>query len=85
MSKAESTGNMIPTTISGIPCFIEVDSCVVVKGSDTWDSNHDYLGYENIDFTVYDRKGYKANWLAKKMTDKDVARIEKIILAPEPF
>lgn len=85
MSKAEPTGNMIPTTISGIPCYIDVDGCTVVKGSNTWDSDQDYYGYSDIDFTVYDRKGYKADWLAKKMTDEDVARIEKIILAPEPF
>lgn len=75
----------IESKIAGIPCRIQVDSCLVkkpFKGSAfNCDSSDDYYGYTDISFTVLDRKGYKAAWLEKKMTQKDVERIEKEILA----
>jgi len=82
MAKA-SIAHMMESTISGIPCFIDVETCNVVKGSFDYNaaSDWDYHGYTEIEFTVYDRKGYIANWLAKKMTDEDVSRIEGEILA----
>jgi hypothetical protein len=40
----------------------------------------DYYGYHEVEFDVYDRRGYRAAWLERKMTDEDRARIETEIL-----
>jgi len=40
-------------------------------------SDWDYYGYTDMDFTVLDRKGYKAPWLERKMTSEDVIRIQE--------
>lgn len=62
-------------TIQGIPCKLAVISCLIVpphRGSAwTCDSDLDYYGYSEIDYVVLDRKGYLADWLAKKMNDND--------------
>ena len=68
--------------IAGIPCLIEVTHCVSVKGSHSYhaDSDWDYYGYNEVEFDVLDRKGYRAYWLEKKMSAADKARIEQEIL-----
>lgn len=53
--------------IAGIPCLIDATSKM-----------HTDSGIE-ISFVVYDTKGYKADWLSKKMTDKDIETINDII------
>lgn len=32
-----------------------------------------------MDYEILDRKGYKAPWLEKKITDKDTQEIERLI------
>ena len=75
---------MIESQIQGIPCQIGVDTLLIVPPwngpAHTCPSRDDYYGYTEIEFTVYDRKGYKADWLAKKMTGDDIERIEEEIL-----
>lgn len=67
---------MIETTVSGIPCQIQVDRCFVQKPMGrSADSDWDCYGYEEIEFSVLDRKGYPAAWLEKKLTDADRERI----------
>ena len=44
------------------------------------DNPDDYYGYADIEFTVCDRRGRPAPWLANKLTDADVRRIESEIL-----
>ena len=70
---------LFETQIQGIPCQIDVTDCTVVKGSYSYNapSDWDYYGYTEFDFEVYDRKGYPAAWLERKMTDDDRARIEE--------
>lgn len=74
----------IESKIQGIPCLIEVTTFKSVKpwkGSpQTCPSSDDYYGYNEIEFEVLDRKGYKAAWLERKMTKEDKARIESEIL-----
>lgn len=76
--------NKIESRISGIPCIIQIDEFNKVskwKGSImNCYSSDDYYGYYEIEFTVLDRKGYKADWLEKKMKDSDVERIQKEII-----
>lgn len=67
--------------IAGIPCQIEVKSLEVhrpYRGSaHTCDSDTEYYGYTDCEFEILDRRGRKAEWLARKMTGKDEQRIIK--------
>lgn len=62
----------VPFTLAGIPCLLKVEHYVKVspwRGSPhTCPSADDYYGYEEVEWTVCDRKGYKAPWLEKKIT-----------------
>jgi NADH:ubiquinone oxidoreductase subunit D len=72
----------IETRISGIPCIIGVKSFESQGGSYSYNaaSDYDYYGYTEIDWEVLDRKGYKADWLARKMTSRDELMIENAIV-----
>ena len=59
---------LLDARIAGIPCLI--DATNIKKHTDS--------GIE-IEFEVYDRKGYKADWLSKKMTQTDVDAINEAI------
>ena len=63
---------MIRTKIAGIPCQIKVTS--FVKEVTDRGTNYD------IEFAVYDGRGYKAAWLERKLTDSERERIEKEII-----
>lgn len=69
---------IMESTINGIPCKIGV----LVNGSAphrgnafTCDSSDDFYGYADIEYVVLDRKGYRADWLNRMMTQKDQHRI----------
>ncbi len=70
------------TQVMGIPCGVVVDRCDVIKGSRSYNapSDLDYYGYHIIEFHLIDRKGYKAEWLGKRMSPGDIRRIETEIL-----
>ncbi len=67
------------TQVSGIPCICNVVDYISVpawKGSAyTCPSSDDYYGYTEFDFELLDRKGYKANWLEKKLKPEDKDRL----------
>lgn len=68
--------------ISGIPCLIKITNYFKQKpqgrgASSDWDC----YGYSEAEWEVLDRKGYKANWLAKKLTSRDEDRINEEIEA----
>ena len=66
------------STVAGIPCIIEVDRLFVQEPMGRMaDSDQDCYGYSEVDFTVCDRKGRPAPWLARKLTDRDRERIEE--------
>ena len=75
----------IESKVSGIPCLIHVNSVSGKKpfsgSAFNCDSSDDYYGYSDVEFTVLDRKGYKAPWLEKKLTQQDISRIEDQILS----
>lgn len=72
----------IESTVSGIPCQVVVAHFIDQKPDHSCtDSDLDYHGYTEIEFEVFDRKGYRAKWLEAKLTDEDVKRIEAEILA----
>jgi hypothetical protein len=70
---------MFASYVSGIPCQINVTYHAKVKGSFSLNapSDWDYYGYSEFEFEVYDRKGYRAKWLERKLTSDDEARIEE--------
>lgn len=75
---------MIRTTIQGIPCIVEETHIYYTKPSFKpaclCDSPSEFYGDYEVEFDVFDRKGYRAAWLERKMTDKDRERIEQEIL-----
>lgn len=58
----------IQTTVSGIPCFVEIEMIEPATSTQC----------AQFDIEVFDRKGYKANWLQAKLNKQDVDRIEKL-------
>ena len=74
MSKAQI--GEINTHIAGIPCQILITSYTCQKPlGPRADSDYDCYGYSDCEYTVLDRKGYRAEWLERKMTDADRKRI----------
>ena len=71
----------IETRVAGIPCIIGVTEYECVKGSYSYHaaSDWDYYGYTECEFDVLDRRGRKAAWLERKLTDKITREIEKEI------
>jgi len=72
---------VLSSTVSGIPCQIKLISYVP-----SWDGKKGHIDHwlpdepEEIEFEVYDRKGYRAEWLERKISDKDRSRIEKQLM-----
>lgn len=73
---------MIKTHVGGIPCQAEMTGGYYQKPDyTTWASDIDYYGgWIDLEFELYDRRGYKAGWLEKKMTEKDKERIIEELL-----
>ena len=69
------------TTVAGIPCGVVVSHYEKVEGDKgTWASDVDYYGYTECDWFLVDRKGYRANWLEKKLTDKEFRSIDRQVV-----
>ena len=58
---------MMNTSIAGIPCLVDVTH---YQPADSGSFFEPPSGPE-IEYEVYDRKGYRANWLMAKITDAD--------------
>lgn len=75
----------IPTRVSGIPCLIGVEHyhCTPPhRGSPySCDSDWDYHGYTESDWSILDRRGRPASWLERKLTRQDRERIKEEINA----
>lgn len=67
----------IETTVAGIPCIIAVEE--YFEGSYSYNAPSDVDYYGSCDWTVLDRKGYAAEWLARKLTAADESRINREI------
>lgn len=62
--------------VCGIPCQVEILSARYHRPQSlnpyNCDSDKDYYGYwGEIDYQLYDRRGYRAKWLENKMSSKD--------------
>jgi hypothetical protein len=71
----------IETRVAGIPCLVGVTYFESVRGSYDYHaaSDMDYHGYTECEFEVLDRRGRKAPWLERKLTDKIIQEIEQDI------
>lgn len=78
---------MISTRIAGIPCQIEVTHYIPHQPGRTYGPpEHCYPDEPaEISFDVYDKRGYPATWLERKMTERDVERIERLITRVYPY
>lgn len=68
--KIESqNGDVFQGTITGIPCQILVTSYIdePARISGLWENS--FPAEFEFEFEVYDRKGYRANWLESKLND----------------
>ena len=63
------------STVAGIPCIIAVEE--YFEGSYSYNAASDVDYYGSCDWTVLDRKGYAAEWLARKLTAADEQRITR--------
>lgn len=75
---------MHPVTVAGIPAFAMVAHYHHQgpwRGSaHTCPSDHDWYGYTELEFDLYDRKGYRAKWLDEKCRGDVLERVEETIL-----
>jgi len=76
----------IETRICGIPAVIRVTHYKHHKG--TFDRNApsdlDYYGYTDLEYEVCDQRGRPADWLERKMSDRDRDLVEEEIMRYEP-
>ena len=69
--------DFIPARVQGIPCLVRIDSYTPAyagyRGSnlDDWDDDHG----PSVDYTICDRRGRPAPWLARKVTHQDEINI----------
>jgi hypothetical protein len=70
----------IDTRVAGIPCLIGVVEFSYSEPDRSADNPYDYYGGAEMAWEVLDRKGRKAPWLERKLTDADRARIEQEIM-----
>lgn len=72
---------ILQSTVAGIPCQIHAFDIRHQKPfngpAHLCDSDLDFYGYFEFDFEVLDRRGRKADWLAKKLTRNDELQIEE--------
>lgn len=68
---------MFDSRIAGIPCQIKVTYAQKGHSARIYgDPNDCYEACgDEFEFEVYDRKGYRAKWLEKKLTDSDHEKI----------
>ena len=71
------------SNVCGIPCIIRVDHYFKQRAwsgsAYNCQSDWDYYGYEEVEYSVLDRKGYPAAWLERKLTPKEHFRITEEI------
>ena len=64
---------MMHTTIAGIPCQVAITHYEPYDPG-SW---HEPPSGGELEFEIYDRRGYPAAWLERKVTEDDEARIFK--------
>lgn len=68
----DSERHCYPVKVCGIPCYALVTDYHAGWEGSYWEPPE----HSEVEFDLYDRKGYKANWLEKKMDDDERVEIE---------
>lgn len=69
----------VPAFIDGIPCLLGVTRYFVKSADLHADNDIDFYGYTEVEYEILDRKGYRAEWLNKKVKRFDEAHLRQII------
>ncbi len=71
----------VDVRVGGIPCLARVTHFYRKEGSynRAEESDMDYYGYTESEWALHDRRGRRAEWLDKKLKQKDVEFIESEI------
>ena len=71
----------IEARVAGIPCLIGVTHYHSVRGSYSRNaaSDLDYHGYTEVEWEVLDRRGRRALWLERKMSDFERDEIDDLV------
>jgi hypothetical protein len=77
---SDSYTTLVPANIAGIPCLLGIDDFYRQPADFGACNRDDFFGYVELEFTVMDRKGYKADWLVKKITPVIDRELEKTVL-----
>ena len=78
--KHPHAATLLQAYIRGIPCLVNPTRVCVIRSYSRADNPYDYYGWTEIEFEVFDRKGYPAPWLEARMTEDDRIAIEERIL-----
>ena len=73
----------VPVSVKGIPALAHVTHFVRVPAAANprlAPSDLDAWGYTDMEYALYDRKGYSAEWLERKMDENDRDNIEAEII-----
>lgn len=69
---------MLAAKICGVPCQINVTTAFVKEPQGIWAaSDMDCYWYEELEYEVFDRRGYRAKWLEAKL-DRDKEEAERL-------
>lgn len=78
-----NTAELYPVTVAGIPAFADVTR---YHHQEPWrgsahacPSDLDYYGFTELEFDLYDRKGYRAKWLEAKCIGKELEKVEEML------
>lgn len=72
---------LVPHRIAGIPCLIGVTYFHQQPANRHADNPDDYYGYEEYAFEILDRRGRRADWLVRKLDDREEAAVYAAINA----
>jgi hypothetical protein len=71
----------VQTHVRGMPCTaVAIHVHIHPADPKTDASDWDYYGYDEVEFALYDRKGYRARWLEKLMTDDEAGLIRQELI-----
>lgn len=70
----------IETRIKGIPALVRVERAHYTRPNHRAESDWDYYGGWELDYTICDRNGRPAEWLSKKLSTKEIWELEQEII-----
>lgn len=75
----------LDTRVCGIPAKVRVTHLHHQPGNAWADNPDDYHGYTEVEFDILDRRGRPAPWLERKLTPKEIGRIEQEIINQQEY